>query len=68
MGIGDFVLMCKDFLYMILYTISSAISTLFSMPVFLNISVGQIALGVIVVIMIINIILESVGNNLWVDF
>ena len=45
MVIGDFLLIVKDFAILILGAFSSIIGALFNMPLFLNISVGQILLA-----------------------
>lgn len=47
MAISEFVLMCKDFLMLILSACNTAVSSLFSMPLFLGISLGQVLLGLI---------------------
>lgn len=47
MAISDFVLMCKDFLMLILMACSVIINSLFSMPLFYSITVGHCLLGII---------------------
>lgn len=66
-GIGDFVNMCKDFLMLILGACSMAVQSLFSMPLFGSISVGQILLALIsfslIFGFILNIIKTKFGGN-----
>lgn len=66
-GIGDFVNMCKDFLMLILGACSVAVQSLFSMPLFGSISVGQILLAFIsfslIFGFILNIIKAKFGGN-----
>lgn len=66
MLLSDFVNMCKDFLVLILYSVNSIISTFFSMPLFLGISVGHILLAFIVFSLlfgfVLNLIRDKFGN------
>ena len=48
MVLSDFINMCKDFLVLILYAVNRIISSLFSMPLFVGISVGHCLLAFMV--------------------
>lgn len=47
MSISFFISMLKDFFLLILGACSMAVGSLFNMPLFLSISVGQVLLGII---------------------
>lgn len=63
MAISEFINMCKDFLMLILSAISMAINSLFSMPLFLGISLGQILLGFLAFSIIFGFIFGIIANK-----
>lgn len=62
-GLGDFINMCKDFLMLILGACSMAVQSLFSMPLFGAISVGQILLGFIAFSLIFGFVLNIIQSK-----
>lgn len=67
MGLVDFVNMCKDFFMLILSAISGAVGSLFSMPLFGAISVGQILLAFIAFGVVFGFIFGVIVNKFGSD-
>ena len=67
MTLIGFVNMCKDFFMLILSAVSMAIGSLFSMPLFGSISVGQILLAFIVFGLVfgylLNFVIDRFGSG-----
>lgn len=64
MDISIFVLVIKDFFLLILGALSAGVSSLFSMPLFNNISVGQILLAFMAFSLIFGFILQIIKSKI----